>query len=178
MTRRPGQRGLRERWALLLGVVAMYALLLAGYDLAVTVGAAALVLTGAIIEASETVAAAITRSARPEMTFDPPAGLMDGSGLDVGGQGAEGGPTDAPTTKVTVVVAGNFREACEWARMEAYRGFGLWSRGRLVYANPVAVHRLYGLQDVEVVRVGTWQTRSDLGPVEVALRTIRAVDRG
>lgn len=69
----------------------------------------------------------------------------------------------------TVVVAGNFREASEWARAQGLAGFG---RSRhLVYADPGAPERLRGLSHVRVVRVGSWRERADLSRVIEVLST-------
>jgi hypothetical protein len=68
-----------------------------------------------------------------------------------------------PPPRVTVVVAGNWRQFSDWCR-EA--GVSPHSRS-VVYATATS---LRGRRNVDVIRTGTWEERPDLQEIERDLR--------
>lgn len=56
---RPPRRGVRERWGVIGGCIAIYVCTVTGYDMAALIGLGSIVLSVAVVEAGETVAAAI-----------------------------------------------------------------------------------------------------------------------
>lgn len=74
------QRGLRERWGLCLAVIGLFAAVVSGYDMAAILGGVGILLAGAVVEAGETVAAAIRRT--PDEPLAVTATLNPGHPLD------------------------------------------------------------------------------------------------